>query len=76
MKTVIVMVFAALAATQFSGCAGCASKDDTAGDTAGAPVDTASQDTGSDTGDAQDTSAQDTGADTGGDTADSAAAVG
>jgi hypothetical protein len=70
MKTVLVMVFAALAATQFTGCGG--DKDDTAGDTAGAPVDTAAQDTG----DAQDTSAQDTGADTGdgGDTADTATA--
>jgi hypothetical protein len=70
MKTVIVMVFAALAATQLTGCGG-----DKA-DTAGTPVDTATQDTGSDTGDTQDTSAQDTGADTGGDTADTAAAEG
>jgi hypothetical protein len=74
MKTVIVMVFAALAATQLTGCGG--DKADTAGDTAGSPVDTAAQDTGSDTGDTQDTSAQDTGADTGGDTADTAAAEG
>jgi len=70
MKTVFVMAFAALAATQLTGCGG--DKDDTSGDTAGTPVDTAAQDTG----DAQDTSAQDTGADTGdgGDTADTATA--
>jgi len=70
MKTVFVMAFAALAATQLTGCGG--DDKDSAADTAGAPVDTAAQDTG----DAQDTSAQDTGADTGdgGDTADTATA--
>jgi hypothetical protein len=70
MKTAIVMIVTALAASQLTGCGG--DKTDTAGGTS----DTSAQDTGSDTGDTQDTSAQDTGADTGGDTADSAAAVG
>ena len=65
MKTVIVMAFAALAATQLTGCGG--DDKDTAADTAGAPVDTARG------GDTSDTSGGDTGggAETG-DTADTA----
>ena len=53
MKTVIVMVFAALAATQLTGCGG--DDKDTAADTAGAPVDTSGG------GDTSDTSGGDTG---------------
>ena len=70
MKTVIVMAFAAFAATQLAGCGG--DDKDTAADTAGAPVDTASG------GDTSDTSGGDTGGAETGDTADTAdsAAVG
>jgi len=55
MKTVIVMAFAALAATQLTGCGG--DDKDTAADTAGAPVDTSGGgDTGgAETGDTADT---------------------
>ena len=63
MKTVIVMAFAALAATQLSGCGG--DDKDTAADTAGAPVDTSG-------GDTSDTSGGDTGGAETGDTADTA----
>ena len=63
MKTVIVMAFAALAATQLSGCGG--DDKDTAADTAGTPVDTSG-------GDTSDTSGGDTGGAETGDTADTA----
>ena len=54
MKTVIVMAFAALAATQITGCGG--EDKDTAADTAAAPVDTSGGDTGgAETGDTADT---------------------
>ena len=51
MKTAIVMIVAALAAGQLTGCGG--DKTDSAADTAGSSADTSTQDT----------SAQDTGAD-------------
>lgn len=64
MKTVIVMAFAALAATQLSGCGG--DDKDTAADTASGPVDTAGG------GDTSDTSGGDTGGAETGDTSDTA----
>jgi len=64
MKTVIVMVIAALAATQLTGCGG--DDKDSAADTAGAPVDTAGG------GDTSDTSGGDTGGAETGDTSDTA----
>ena len=67
MKTVFVMAFAALAATQLTGCGG--DDKDTAADTAGAPVDTAGG------GDTSDTSGGDTGGAETGDTADTADTV-